>query len=110
MPRTPDPARRQLWQERFARFDPSGLTVAQFCRQEGVSPPSFYQWKKKLAASESTPNHAFIPLAFSGNDVAQAKLNLPGGATIDFDGQLDDVSLRKIIGAVITVTKHEEVS
>jgi hypothetical protein len=62
------------------------------------------------AASESTPNHAFIPLAFSGNDVAQAKLNLPGGATIDFDGQLDDVSLRKIIGAVITVTKHEEVS
>jgi|GEM_PF-6820322 len=57
MPRTPDPARRQLWQERFARFDTSGLTVAQFCRQEGVSPPSFYQWKKKLAASESTPNH-----------------------------------------------------
>lgn len=38
----------KLWQERLRRFDRSQMTVAQFCRNEGVSQPSFYQWKKKL--------------------------------------------------------------
>ena len=36
------------WQERLARFDRSGTSIAQFCRDEGVSPPSFYIWRRKL--------------------------------------------------------------
>ena len=36
------------WQERFARFDRSGTSIAQFCRDEGISPPSFYIWRRKL--------------------------------------------------------------
>ncbi|HZL28529.1 MAG TPA: hypothetical protein VFC39_18545, partial [Acidobacteriaceae bacterium] len=36
------------WQERLARFQRSGTSIAQFCRDEGVSPPSFYIWRRKL--------------------------------------------------------------
>jgi hypothetical protein len=36
------------WQERFARFDRSGTSIAQFCYDEGVSTPSFYIWRRKL--------------------------------------------------------------
>ena len=36
------------WQERFARFDRSGTSIAQFCRDEAISPPSFYIWRRKL--------------------------------------------------------------
>ena len=37
-----------VWRDRLARFRASSLTVRQFCRQEGVSDPSFYRWRKLL--------------------------------------------------------------
>jgi transposase len=40
--------RESVWRGRMARFQKSGLTVQEFCRQEGVSTPTFYQWKKRL--------------------------------------------------------------
>ncbi len=39
------------WRRRLRRFRSSGLTVAAFCAAEGVSVPSFYQWRRKLAGS-----------------------------------------------------------
>jgi hypothetical protein len=41
---------RTLWIERLARFPQSGLTAAQFCAVEAISLPSFYSWKRRLAA------------------------------------------------------------
>ncbi|MDP6554528.1 MAG: transposase [Pirellulaceae bacterium] len=37
-----------VWRDRLARFNNCKLTVKEFCRQEGVSDPSFYQWRKRL--------------------------------------------------------------
>lgn len=42
------------WQGRFERFRRAGLSVARFCATEGVSVPSFYQWRKKLSARTLT--------------------------------------------------------
>jgi transposase len=42
-------ATRRLWVERLERFGRANQTVAQFCAAEGVSPPSFYVWKRTLA-------------------------------------------------------------
>jgi hypothetical protein len=50
MKRGSDPLKVQQWTSRLERFRLSGLTVARFCRSEGVSQPSFYQWKRKLVA------------------------------------------------------------
>src|SRR5579863_2715284 len=36
------------WQQRLARFQRSGMSIAQFCYDEGVSTPSFYVWRRKL--------------------------------------------------------------
>lgn len=40
----------EQWRARMTRYSGSGLTVADFCRLEEVSPASFYQWRKKLRA------------------------------------------------------------
>ena len=37
-----------LWMERLQRFKQAQMTVAQYCAAEGVSQPSFYNWKRKL--------------------------------------------------------------
>jgi hypothetical protein len=37
------------WRARVARQSSSGLTIAAYCRQERVSQPSFYFWKRRLS-------------------------------------------------------------
>jgi len=49
MSRLTNPARIHLWLDRLNRQAASSLTVAEFCVGEGVSLPSFYQWKRRLS-------------------------------------------------------------
>ncbi|MFN9291652.1 MAG: IS66 family insertion sequence element accessory protein TnpA, partial [Planctomyces sp.] len=37
------------WVQRLERYAQSQLTVNEFCEWEGVSPATFYNWRKKLA-------------------------------------------------------------
>jgi len=48
MSRGPIPTKVAEWSDRLKRFENSGRSVTQFCIAEGVSQPSFYQWKKRL--------------------------------------------------------------
>ena len=48
-----NPAKVRQWRDRLERYQKSGQTVARFCQKEGISAPSFYQWKKKLAGEPS---------------------------------------------------------
>ena len=48
MGRKPSQSTESVWRDRLARFRKCSLTVKEFCRQEGVSDPSFYQWRKRL--------------------------------------------------------------
>lgn len=41
------------WQQRIERQRASGLSVAEFCRQEHLSPHGFYVWKRKLRTPTS---------------------------------------------------------
>jgi transposase-like protein len=61
--------KRSQWRERLRRFARSKLAVAEFCRREQVSRPSFYQWRRKLAdslpagpARRSTADANFVPV------------------------------------------------
>jgi hypothetical protein len=101
----------KLWRERLRRFDRAQMTVAQFCLSEGVSQPSFYQWKKKLrgVASDaktvdSDSSVQFMPLRLTselGNQagpaskkqadspLASTTIELPGGVRIRVDVPTD---------------------
>ena len=50
MPRISRSDRVELWLDRLQRHSQSAQTIAQFCAAEGFSAPSFYQWKRRLAA------------------------------------------------------------
>jgi hypothetical protein len=43
-----DVQKRRAWEVRLGRFRASGLTVARFCAQEGVSANTFYYWAKRI--------------------------------------------------------------
>jgi len=106
MSRSPNPQLLSVWQERFTRFASTDLTVAEFCRSEGVSTPSFYRWKK-LASPMGSQSPRFVPLKL--NTVPVATLTLPGGASIDLPGDLSRSRLSDLFSAVIEAT-HTEAS
>jgi hypothetical protein len=75
MSRNSSLVKRQEWTRRLARYAKSHQTVGQFCLSEGVSVPSFYQWRKKLlplpadvpaAAGRFQPVQIVSSLATSG--------------------------------------------
>lgn len=43
-----------FWRFVLCEHAESGLSISEFCRREGVSQASFYQWRKKLAGSAAT--------------------------------------------------------
>jgi hypothetical protein len=40
--------KRRVWAARFERYHASGLPVRGFCKQERISPNTFYYWAKRL--------------------------------------------------------------
>lgn len=41
-------ANADLWRERMAEYDRSGISVKEFCKERGFSAWSFYCWRKRL--------------------------------------------------------------
>jgi len=55
--------RRSLteWRKIFGRFEASGLSMAAFCRREGLAKGTFSKWKQRVEESEGDPA-AFVEL------------------------------------------------
>ena len=45
----------EQWRQRIARQRGGKLSIAEFCRKEGVSQASFHAWKRKLHELQSAP-------------------------------------------------------
>jgi hypothetical protein len=73
-------ANRQAWVERLARFPHAGLSPAQFCAHEGVSLPSFYSWKRRLAAAALGPATEPATAEDHGPRLLPVRLQAPGAA------------------------------
>ena len=94
-PDSPSPAAKS-WADRFDRFRTSDATVAQFCNAEGVTPASYYYWRKKLYGNRELTGkklpdamRRFVPVALSGPSSGQPAtvmaVELPGGIRIRFE-------------------------
>jgi hypothetical protein len=76
------------WRRRMTRFEAARQAVAEFCRKEGVSPASFYHWRKRLAGPAAagvgeTDEAAgvFRPVRLVG--AAGVAVHLPGGTRLE---------------------------
>jgi transposase-like protein len=54
-PHLRDPKLEQYWRSTVAKWITSGLTIRDFCRKHRLSEPSFYSWRRELAARDGTP-------------------------------------------------------
>jgi len=52
MPRRVSDERKRFWRDLVDRQPASGLNIARFCAEAGVSQNAFYVWKKRLLAAD----------------------------------------------------------
>jgi transposase len=98
-PRRSREATRQLWSERLARFSAAEQSVAAFCAAEGVSPNSFFYWKRQLAPS-SPPDAAALFLPVRVTSAAPVEIVLPNGAVLRIAPGCDLAFVRSLINAL----------
>jgi len=70
--------RSAVWRERLRAQQGSGLNIAAWCKQEGVSAWSFYAWRKRLAESEPCAPLIAVPLSGMAPG-AMLEMQTPGG-------------------------------
>jgi transposase-like protein len=63
-----------LFQDLLKRQKESGLTVRDFCANEGIVPSTFYYWLKKCREKEAQPK-VFIPLTLGEEQLSAHKKN-----------------------------------
>ena len=100
MARRPDPALRQWWRELISLQPDSGLTIAQFCDQHGISTASFYLWRRKLDATngpttEGPPVDGFLSVeVIDANTCGNPfRVHLAHGAVVEIPTDQRDVLL-----------------
>ena len=99
------------WQERLESFRVSGLSIDEFCLQEGVSRSTYYRWVDQLkngvpeslqaerdARERTEPGQAaFVPITLKASPV---EIELPNGGVVRLPLGVGQVVLVEVIRAV----------
>ena len=96
------PTKADEWRERIAEQARSGLSIKQFCKERGVTPWSFYDWRKRLREAGAV-RFALLergPAEREGATEAHLELILPGGARIHIRSGVDGATLRTVLEAL----------
>ena len=103
------------WQARLESYRESGVTVEEFCFEEGVSRSTFYRWVDRLKdgvpesmqgervaqeRAESGEGAAFVPISLKASPV---EIELPNGGIVRLPlgvGQVVLVQVIRTVGAL----------
>ena len=97
----------QFWKMVLETFTSSGLSVRQFCQQEGLSEASFYSWRKRLSTHQKPDTtkaplqpEPFIQVSMPPGKPMVLELVLASGHTLRIPSDMDPEFLSGILSAV----------
>jgi hypothetical protein len=92
----------ELWRERIAEHERSGLSVKEFCKERGFTAWSFYSWRKRLR--ETGPvRFALVergPVRQQSALNAQLEVVLASGERLRIGGAVEAATLRMVLDAL----------
>ena len=99
--------RRQFWQMVIETWQDSGMSISKFCKAEGLSEGTFYNWRNRLSGRGSQRNKqadlspsAFIEVAMPKSDHAPLELLLSSGHTLRIGSTADNKTLSNVISVL----------
>ena len=97
--------KREHWRAICERQAESGISIARFCREEGIPAWKFHYWKRRFAESASSVGEpVFRELRIEESAAAEAPIEVafPGGAVVRLRAGFDEEALRRamrVLGA-----------
>jgi transposase-like protein len=93
-------ARNKRWQALIRQHGQSKLSVSAFCREQGVSDQSFYNWRKRLSESEPVRFALVQGGALVTRDNAPVELILACGDRLRIAPGIDAATLRTVLSVL----------
>src|SRR5947209_8294602 len=94
-----DREKERFWQRMVRRWERGGLSVRAFCQEEGVSEPSFYDWRRRLARRDAEVQ--FIPVEVVPEPTAaELELVLDGGRRLRIGPGFDAATLQRLLAVL----------
>ena len=101
---TSSPQRERLWRKVITGQRQSGMSVVAWCRQQGVSAPSFYVWRQRLAkrvAERKLRGPQLLPVEIvpsaAGESDAPLEIELPSQVRVRVRPGCDVELLRQVL-------------
>jgi hypothetical protein len=93
--------KRQFWEDHVQAWQHSGLTQAEYCRQNNLKNHRWWYWRKRISHPPET-DVTFVPLNFSSSKLSRIGISVvtPNGYRIECDTGFDVSKLRQLILAV----------
>jgi hypothetical protein len=91
---------RQQWREIVERQRASGLSMAAFCRRDGIGASLFYAWNRRLRDVDAPSAFVEAKLAGVRGRFGSIQIRLRGGRRLIVGGGFDHSLLAEIISAV----------
>ena len=98
-----DPERRRFWEMAIETWRSSGLPLRQFCRQEGLSEPTFYSWRKKLSPDKpkKVPEKSgFVEVSLPAGNSTPLELVFNSGSVLRISPSTESELLTRVIGVL----------
>ena len=94
--------RAREWAERIAAQQRSGISVKQFCKEQGLTEYSFYAWRKRLQANEPVRFALVERRAIQQDRTVEATLELvfATGERLRIGAGVDTAMLRIVVEAL----------
>ena len=94
-------ARSEVWRERIAEQEGSGISVKRFCAEHGLTEQSFYGWRKRLR-QQPPVRFALVETPGTGRTTAEPilELVLATGDRLRISTGVDATALRTVLEAL----------
>ncbi len=92
----------RYWQEHLEHWRQSGLSQAEYCRQNGLTPRRWNYWKKSIARKIPGAGVSFVPVQLSSSlpvPVTKSNLSLftSNGYKVEVGIGFDPITLKQLI-------------
>ena len=88
------------WKQILEKWQSSGLTVSQFCRDHKIPTSAFYRWKIKLGTEKACDRPSFIQVAIPETKRSMLELTFPAGHVLRFTESTPNQTLVSVLDAL----------
>lgn len=95
-------ARRAEMRELLAAQESSGLSVARFAHEHGISSWTMYKWRRRLReeSEEGKPPFVEVRVVEEGGPARAMAVELESGIRVHVPGGFDESELRRLLGVL----------